>query len=85
MNSFAMYLAVEEPEITNICIYPGRVDTAMQKDLRESGSGSMLSEEYEGFVTAFQEGSLLKPEQPGHVMAKFVVDAKPELSGRMIR
>lgn len=44
----------------------------------------MDEKQYQSFVDAFQQGTLLKPEQPGTVMAKFVADPSHELSGQYL-
>jgi hypothetical protein len=85
LNSLAQHLAVEEPKIASIAIGPGRVDTDMQKELREKGSGTMSESDYAGFKTAFEEGKLNKPEWPGHVIARLALGTKPELSGKYLR
>ncbi len=85
LNSVARHLAVEEPEITTVSISPGRVDTDMQKELREKGIGAMAEKDYAGFKTAFEEGKLNKPEWPANVIAKLVLDAEPDLSGKYFR
>jgi NAD(P)-dependent dehydrogenase (short-subunit alcohol dehydrogenase family) len=84
LNSLAQHLAVEEPKIASIAIGPGRVDTDMQKELREKGSGTMSESDYAGFKTAFEEGKLNKPEWPGHVIARLALGTKPELSGKYL-
>ncbi|KAK0656500.1 hypothetical protein B0T16DRAFT_425063 [Cercophora newfieldiana] len=82
LNSLAQHLAVEEPKIAAVAISPGRVDTDMQKELREKGNGAMSKSDYASFKTAFDEGKLNKPEWPGHVIARLALGAKPELSGK---
>jgi Fe-S cluster biosynthesis and repair protein YggX len=54
----------------------------MQGVIRAEGKESMNKAQYDSFVDAKEEGILLKPEQPGHVMAKFVADPLKELSGK---
>ena len=87
MVSLAQHIAVEEPDIATVAIAPGRVDTDMQKELREQGDPgtSMAEKDYSGFVSAFDEGKLNKPEWPGHVIAKLAVEAKTSLGGRNLR
>lgn len=87
MNSLSQHVAVEEPDITSVAISPGRVDTDMQKELREKGApGIAMSEkDYAGFKTAFEEGKLNKVEWPAHVIARLAVGAEPELSGKYLR
>ncbi|TFB01091.1 putative oxidoreductase [Trichoderma ghanense] len=84
VNSVAAHLAVEEPDITSITIGPGRVDTDMQATLRLKGKDTMDEKQYQSFVDAFQQGALLKPEQPGGVIAKFVANPLHELSGQYL-
>lgn len=85
VNSISTHLAVEEPDITSVTIVPGRVDTDMQSVLRASGKDVMDKAQYDSFVDAFQQGRLLKPEQPGHVIAKFVAQPRKDLSGNCLK
>ncbi|KAL6820835.1 hypothetical protein J3E69DRAFT_340054 [Trichoderma sp. SZMC 28015] len=84
INSIASHLAIEEPDITSITIGPGRVDTDMQATLRLKGKDTMDEKQYQSFVDAFQQGTLLKPEQPGTVIANFVANPSRELSGKYL-
>jgi NAD(P)-dependent dehydrogenase (short-subunit alcohol dehydrogenase family) len=85
MNHLALTLNVEEPNITSVAIRPGTVDTAMQKAIREEHSQRMDKKDVEKFGGLYGRGELLRPEQPGHVMAKLVLDAPRELGGRFLR
>lgn len=84
LNSLARHLAVEEQNIVSVAVSPGRVDTDMQRELRERGAPgiAMSEQDYAGFKSAFEEGKLNKPEWPGDVIAKLVVEAKSDLSGK---
>lgn len=82
MNNFAMSLGAEEPDVTSVSIRPGMVDTEMQRALREDHGKSLDAEMHSKFTGVHKDGKLLKPEQPGHVMAKLVLDAPKEISGR---
>ncbi|PNY29478.1 oxidoreductase [Tolypocladium capitatum] len=84
INSISTHLAVEEPDITSITVAPGRVDTDMQAVIRSSGKDTMNRAQYDTFVEAFGQGKLLKPEQPGHVIAKFVAGPQRDLSGQCL-
>lgn len=84
MNHLAMTLGVEEPDVTTISIRPGMVDTAMQQELRDSHLQNMDPKDADKFRSAHQDGKLNKPEQPGHVMARLVLDAPKELSGKFL-
>ncbi|KAM7221062.1 hypothetical protein V8F06_003624 [Rhypophila decipiens] len=83
LHSLAQHIAVEE-DIVAVSVSPGRVDTDMQKEIREKGSTAMAEKDYAGFVTAFDEGKLNKPEWPAEVMARLSLEAKPELSGKYL-
>lgn len=82
INSLAAHLAAEEKDITSIAIQPGRVDTDMQQLIRDTGSDTMDKAVYDSFVQAKETGILLKPEQPGNVIARFVASPSKELSGK---
>ena len=85
MNHLAMTIANEEKDITTIAIRPGTVDTEMQRDIREKHNKAMDASDAKKFAELKSSGSLLKPEQPGHVMAKLVLDGPKELSGRFLQ
>ena len=80
MNSLAQHIAAEEPLIACVSVGPGRVDTDMQKEIRETGE-AMDGEMHKDFVEVFEKGKLNKPEWPGNVIAKLAVEAKTELNG----
>lgn len=84
MNHFARQLAVEEPEITSIAVAPGVVDTDMQQQIREVHTAVMLGKDSEKFLGLHQAGQLLRPDQPGHMMAQMVLDPPKELSGKYV-
>ncbi|KAH8689870.1 putative short-chain dehydrogenase [Talaromyces proteolyticus] len=84
INHLVLSLANEEPEVTSVSLRPGMVDTEMQREIREGHRGNMAPEAFERFMEAHRTGKLLRPEQPGHVMAKLVLDAPKSLSGRFI-
>ncbi|PLN82627.1 NAD(P)-binding protein [Aspergillus taichungensis] len=84
MNHLALSLGEEEPEVTSVSIRPGMVDTDMQRELREDHKTSLEPQVYAKFATVHKDGKLLKPEQPGHVMAKLVLDAPRELTGKFL-
>ncbi|KAK4145378.1 uncharacterized protein C8A04DRAFT_10755 [Dichotomopilus funicola] len=84
LNSLAKHVAVEEPDITSVAISPGRVDTDMQKELREKGT-EMRKTDYETFKVDFEQGRLIKPELTGGIVARLSLGAKPELSGKYLK
>jgi NAD(P)-dependent dehydrogenase (short-subunit alcohol dehydrogenase family) len=84
LNHLAATLGVEEPDITSIAIRPGVVDTDMQVEVRGHGS-VMDSKDTEKFKSLHESGKLLKPEQPGNVMARLVLGAEKGLTGKFLR
>jgi NAD(P)-dependent dehydrogenase (short-subunit alcohol dehydrogenase family) len=84
MNYFTLSLANEGPDVTAIAVRPDMVDTDMQREIRQDHVNNMPNEAVSIFIEAHRDGKLCKPEQPGHVMAKLVLDAPHTLSGRFI-
>ncbi|KAF4587161.1 short-chain dehydrogenase [Ophiocordyceps camponoti-floridani] len=84
LNAISAHVAVEEPDVTSVSISPGRVDTGMQSELREAGKDIMDKAQYDNFVDAFQQGTLLKPEQPGNVIARLAASPRKDLSGKAL-
>lgn len=85
LNHLAQTLAIEEQDVTTIAVRPGVVDTEMQRQIRDVHVEHMDDKDAKNFVSLSENGSLLKPEQPGHVMAKLVLEGPKSLSGRFIR
>ncbi|KAG5916121.1 hypothetical protein E4U53_004361 [Claviceps sorghi] len=85
INSVSTCIAFEEKDITSLTIEPGRVDTDMQALIRSHGKDTMDKTQFDDFVDAFDQGQLLKPEQPGNVMARFVANPTKELSGQNLK
>ena len=80
MNSLAKHVAVEEPDVIAVAVSPGRVDTGMQREIREKGT-EMSKTDREEFTAAFEEGKLVKPEQSGGVISELSRGAQPGLTG----
>lgn len=85
LNSLARHVAVEEPNISAVAISPGRVDTDMQREVRDKGGPAMAEKDYTGFVSAYEGGTLNKPEWPAAVIANLAVGMDPKLSGQYFR
>ena len=85
MNHLAGQLACEEPNVTTISVRPGVVDTEMQRELRDIHSAKMTEKDNSKFSGLHQEGKLLKPSDPGDVMAKMVLEPPRELNGKFVR
>ncbi|KAI0068649.1 short-chain dehydrogenase [Artomyces pyxidatus] len=84
MNSLTRTLAEEEKDIVALAVRPGKVDTSMQLALRETGGSHMAPSVYESFVRDHAEGNLLKPEDPGYVIAKLALEAPASMSGGFV-
>ncbi|KAI1178977.1 short-chain dehydrogenase [Nemania sp. FL0916] len=85
LNHLCAHLAVEEPSITAVAVSPGKVDTAMQKQIREEGHSGMAPDDHASFVAEHENGRLLSPDQPGTVIAKLAVGATGSLTGKYYR
>jgi NAD(P)-dependent dehydrogenase (short-subunit alcohol dehydrogenase family) len=85
LNSLSAHLAFEEKDITSVSVAPGRVDTDMQVEIRTSGHEAMDKAQYDDFVNVYERGGLLKPEQPGNVIARLVANPQKDLSGRNLK
>ncbi|KAI9721064.1 MAG: hypothetical protein M1812_002545 [Candelaria pacifica] len=84
MNHLALTLAAEEPDVTSVALRPGVVDTQMQNNVRELHHKTMAKKDAEKFASLKKEGSLLRPEQPGNVMARLALEAPSEISGSFL-
>lgn len=71
--------------MTSISVRPGVVDTDMQRDIRELHGPGMQEQDVARYHKLHKEGGLLKPEQPGHVIAKLAVNGPKDLTGRFLR
>lgn len=87
LNHLALTLSVEEPDITTISVRPGVVDTEMQREIRDVHLEHMSAKDAEKFKGLKEGGKLLRPEQPGHAIARLAVeeDVKGKgLSGKFV-
>ncbi|KAJ3330595.1 hypothetical protein HDU76_005285 [Blyttiomyces sp. JEL0837] len=85
MNMLVQTFGKEEPNVTSVSVRPGVVDTEMQVLIRKpENEQAMTAASHANFVGLHSGGKLLKPEQPGHVIAKLVLDAPKSLSGSFI-
>jgi len=80
-----MTLKNEEPDVTIVSIRPGVVDSEMQREVREVYHDKMDAGDRAKFIKAKAEGTLLRPEQPGNVIARLAIGAGRELSGKFLR
>ncbi|KAI1337109.1 short-chain dehydrogenase [Xylariaceae sp. FL0016] len=85
LNHLCSHLAVEEPSIIAVAISPGKVDTAMQKQIREEGQKGMAPDIHASFIEEHESGRLLNPDQPGTVIAKLAIAAPKDHSGKHYR
>lgn len=56
----------------------------MQREIRDKHNETMSEQDAKKFLGLKKEGNLLKPEQPGYVIAKLTVDAPREMSGKFL-
>ncbi|KAF9697002.1 hypothetical protein EKO04_005032 [Ascochyta lentis] len=84
LNHLALTLAVEEPDVTTVSIRPGVVDTEMQRAIREEHHKTMSASDQEKFQGLHKEGKLVRPEQPGGVIANLSLSAEKGLSGKFL-
>lgn len=56
----------------------------MQETLREFGGLDMASDFHQSLIREKSEGRLLKPEQPGYVIAALSLRAPESLSGEFV-
>ncbi|KAL9055099.1 MAG: hypothetical protein Q9162_003769 [Coniocarpon cinnabarinum] len=85
LNSLARTLAAEEQEITTLAIRPGVVETAMQDTIRDEHFSKMDKQDVERFTSLREKGEMLRPEQPGSVMARLALRPPIELSGEFVK
>lgn len=84
LNHLAMMMAEEEKQIVTVALWPGEVDTEMQKALRENAGRSMRAEDVARFVEGQDSGRLLAPEIPAQVIADVVLSVSKQFNGRYI-
>ncbi|KAF2852848.1 short chain dehydrogenase-like protein [Plenodomus tracheiphilus IPT5] len=84
LNHLALTLSVEEPDVITVSIRPGTVDTEMQREIREVHHERMSEGDKKKFSELKQAGRLLRPEQPGHVIAELAVRGGKEFSGKFL-
>lgn len=85
LKSLGETLAVEEKDIVTVSVAPGVVDTNMQRDLRDIHISRMDEKDRQKFTSLHESGQLLKPEQPGNIMARLILAAPTELSGKFLK
>ncbi|KAI9894748.1 MAG: hypothetical protein M1814_002105 [Vezdaea aestivalis] len=81
VNHLALTLQAEEKDIITIAVRPGVVDTDMQRTVREDHSTTMDQEVVQKYIDMKNNGQLLRPDQPGNVIARLAVSAGRELNG----
>ncbi|KAJ6628693.1 hypothetical protein B0H10DRAFT_1988834 [Mycena sp. CBHHK59/15] len=84
MNSLCRTLGEEEPDVTSVALRPGMVQTDMQAMLRDSGVQHLAEKDYQMFISAHNDGKLLKAEDPAHVIASLALHAVKSLSGQYV-
>jgi len=77
LDAFCRNLALEEPMITSISLDPGMVDTGIHREVQQELYEAMGHE----FHESHKNVKLLKPDQPGAVIANLVLRGTKQLSG----
>jgi NAD(P)-dependent dehydrogenase (short-subunit alcohol dehydrogenase family) len=85
LRSIGETLGLEERTITTVSVRPGVVDTEMQRELREQHLSVLDEVDQMKFGSLKKDGKLLRPEQPGNVIARLSVEASKDLSGKLLR
>lgn len=77
---------VAEGEVGEVAGEDGDLVSVMGLEVAEGllAAGDEDEEDAARFAELKATGGLLKPEQPGHVMAKLVLDAPKDLSGKFL-
>ena len=85
LNSLARTISTEEPDVTIVAIRPGVVDTEMQDVLKDQHYSKMDKDEVDRFVQMREQGNMLRPEQPGNVMARLALKPPDGISGEFLK
>jgi hypothetical protein len=56
----------------------------MQNEIREHGGVHMAPDVHQSFIREKKDGLLLKPEDPGHVIASLALNGPQSLSGEFV-
>lgn len=81
----AQQVAAEEPDVMAFAVRPGVVDTDMQRELREVHAAVMDEKDNAKFRGLYENKTILRPEQPGHVMAQLALNPDSALTGQYLR
>lgn len=84
LHHYAGTLALEEPLISVVGIVPGMVDTDMSTRVRELYGSAMSQEDHESLVKLYETKQMVKPEQPGTVIAELALQMAPSLRGKFL-
>ena len=85
VNHLVKTLGKEEKDVVTVAVRPGMLQGRMQEDIRGKLGGNMDEDDRQKFVGAFGQGKLLRPEQPGNVMARLALRAGKALSGKFVQ
>ncbi|KAH6668413.1 hypothetical protein B0J14DRAFT_641961 [Halenospora varia] len=85
MNYLCSVLAVDEPQISTICIMPGIVETGMQKQIREE-SGGVIDKDQLDHLQEHQNGKNLSPDQPASTYVALTLRPFPQsCNGKVVQ
>ncbi|MEJ2722741.1 MAG: SDR family NAD(P)-dependent oxidoreductase, partial [bacterium] len=75
LNAATKVLAAEESDVTVVAVRPGLVDTDMQSEVTERGSGVMDEREYRHFTEVHERHDLASPDEVGRAVAVLALHA----------
>ncbi|KAF1933074.1 NAD(P)-binding protein [Didymella exigua CBS 183.55] len=84
LNHVVASLGVEEADVVSVSVRPGVVDTEMQRAIREEHKNAMSASDQAKFHGLHSEGKLVRPEQPGGVIANLALRGERALSGKFL-
>jgi hypothetical protein len=84
LHHYVGTLTLEEPLVNVLEIVPGMVDTDMSKRVRECYGPAMDAEDHQSLVTLYETAQMVKPEQPGAVIAELALRAPATLRGKFL-
>lgn len=84
MNMTMALLAKEEPTITYLAVHPGMVETEAFARMLKDGKEHMQTAQHSLLMNVAQSKKLLDPKEPGEALAKLVISAPREQSGRFV-
>ncbi|KIW90073.1 uncharacterized protein Z519_09504 [Cladophialophora bantiana CBS 173.52] len=78
-------LAVEEDQVTMLCVTPGIVDSTQQAEVRNEHKSNMPPEQYKWLADLHARDELLPPQRPASSFVRLAVNEIPKaLNGQVV-